>query len=232
MEQSSTLTAQRCSIDPDLIGKGFYSPAEAARLARIPRRLLADWRRAGIIFPTIEVQINDEPVEQGYTFASLIYLRLLRMLRENKIPLLGSIKALRALEYRFGPPGEGWANARIFVYRREIVGFQPDEWQFTSVSRGNQKIADSLFGDEFAALKDRPDSLLVPKEFQPFVALDPTVRDGAPTVIGTTITTGVLHRLLQRLHKLEEVHASYPDIALSQIAGAIRYEEFLDAAAA
>ena len=53
--------------------QGFYSIAQVARLAQIPRRTLYDWRERGIIEPSLEVVADDEIVEYGYSYADFNY---------------------------------------------------------------------------------------------------------------------------------------------------------------
>ncbi|TAK21772.1 MAG: MerR family transcriptional regulator [Chloroflexota bacterium] len=216
----------------ELSDQGFYLLADASRIARVHQALVSAWSRAGIVTPTVEVATDDGRPERGYTFASVVYLRLLRMLREEHFSLEQAVRALRSLEGRFGPPGGGWADARIVVDKRQLYAYRKDEWGTTVPTQGNQKIADPLFGAQFAAMRARPDELLVPMEFQRFVRIDPTVRGGAPVVIGTTIETGTIYRLSKRLRAVKRVHDYYPHVPEPKIAGAVRYEKFLDAQAA
>ena len=62
---------------------GFYTPAEAARLARVPLHRLTAWKRESILFPTLHVEDADGMHADGYTFDAVVYLRLLRVLRER-----------------------------------------------------------------------------------------------------------------------------------------------------
>ena len=209
--------------------RGFYTPAQAARIARIPRRRLAAWRRAGIIMPTVHVTDLDGREEDGYDFDALVYLRLLRMLREQRVPLERAVRAVRHLRDRFGPPGPDWASARIFIQGDDVFVEAPDAWEVTEATRGGQRVADVLFGPEFARLRERADALLVPDEYAVTVAIDPDVRSGLPVVRGTTLETAVIYRLHQRGLTPPQIRDYYPHLTPSQINGAIAYERFLDA---
>jgi uncharacterized protein (DUF433 family) len=209
--------------------RGFYTPAEAARIARVPRPRLAAWRREGIIVPTIVVTDLDGRLEIGYDFEALVYLRLLRMLRERGVPLERAvIHCLKHLRERFGPPGPHWATARIFVQGRDVFVLAEDAWQTVETTRGGQLVAEVLLGEEFARLRERADALLVPHQFQAAVEIRPEVRSGLPVVRGTTLRTAVLHRLSQRGQNPRQIHDAYPHVTSSQIKSAIAFEQFLD----
>lgn len=211
---------------------GFYTPAEAARIARVPRQRLAAWRREGIVFPTVHVSGLDGDEADGYTFESLIYLRLLRSLRRHGIPLIETVRAMSHLRERFGPPDPAWERARIFVQGRDVFVEGADEWEVTMASRAGQKAATLLLGEEFARLRERADALLVPSEYLAAVEIDPHVRSGLPVVRGTTLPTSTLAAMSRRGLSTAAIHASYPSIPRARIKVALAYERFLDAEAA
>jgi uncharacterized protein (DUF433 family) len=211
---------------------GFYTPAEAARLARIPRRRLSAWRREGIIFPTVTATDFDGRRSEGYTYEAVVYLRLLRMLRDRNIPLFNAVKALKHLHDRFGPPGPHWEQVHFLVHGRDVYAEDKDQWEVTIATRGGQKAAPPLFDDEFAQLRDRADALLVPREFQSSVQVDPSIRSGHPVVRGTTLPTAILYAMKQQGETLRSIRAAYPQLSPAQIKEAIHFERFLDAAAA
>src|SRR4051812_28039111 len=120
--------APSASHPDDSEATGFYLPAEAARIARVPRSRLAAWQHEGIIAPRLKIQVADEPAEWGYTFSEVIYLRLLRMLRDHSIPLESAVKAVQHLEARYGPPSPDWSDVRIFTQGRDVYVYGKDEW--------------------------------------------------------------------------------------------------------
>src|SRR3972149_1519132 len=165
---------------------GFYTPAEAARIARVPRHRLDAWRREGIIIPAISVVDFGGDEETGYTFQALVYLRVIRMLRDH-VPLEKAVVAVQHLRDRFGAPGPNWADARILLSTGDVYAIRKDEWQVTVATRHGQKAAiELLFEEEFDQLRERADALLVPRRYQPFVEVDPSVRSGQPIVRETT----------------------------------------------
>lgn len=211
---------------------GFYTPAEAARLARVPGHRLAAWRREGIVFPTIHTIDIDGRESVGYSFESLVYLRLLRMLRGESVPLFKAVQTVKHLRDRLGPPSAQWDQARIFAQGGDVFVEFKDDWDVTSATRGGQRAAEMLFGEEFARFRDRADALLVPWRFQPTVEIDPEIRSGHPVVRGTTLRTSVLYALRQRRQSPRNIQTAYPHLTLSQIRGALAFEGFLDAEAA
>ena len=211
---------------------GFYTSAEASRIARVPQWTLNSWRREGVVIPSAEWVDEQDKTHRGHTFETLVFLRLIRMLREKRITLLESVKAVKSLRDRFGPPGKRWAEAKIFAEHGVVYVYDRDEWQTTVATRGHQKVADSLFGDEFARLRDRADALLIPNQFMYHVEIDPAIRNGLPIVLYTSVLTSVIHSFRQQGHKYDEIHDMYPFISKRTISGADKYEGFLDGVSA
>lgn len=210
------------------IGVGFYTRAEAARIARIPRRTLDAWRRKRIVLESIEWENEEGKREAGYTFDALVYLRLIRMLRENDIVLRKAVFAVSELLNRFGSPGPAWQSVRIFSWGEDVFVHNFDEWRTTAATRSGQKAADVLFGEEFEQLRDRSDALLVPREYQRHVEIDPAKRNGYPVVLKTTIPTSVIHALCIRGLSYTDIHLEYPFISTEAAQTAHEYEHFLD----
>lgn len=194
----------------------FYTPAEAARLARVPRHRISAWKRQGIVFPTVYVTDVERHLTAGYTFETLVYLRLLRMLRDQGIVLPKAVETVHHLRERFGPPGADWENARIFVQDSDVCVEGKDEWELTISTRGGQKAASLRFGAEFAGLRERADALLIPRQFRSTVEIDPEIRSGLPVVRRATMQTAVLHALRQRGQSLRAVQAAYPHLSLGR----------------
>jgi uncharacterized protein (DUF433 family)/DNA-binding transcriptional MerR regulator len=211
---------------------GFYTPAEAARIARVPLHRLRAWQHEGIIFPTLFATDTEGTETAGYTFEAVVYLRLLRMLRERHTPLAKAVQAVKHLRKRFGPPGPCWEEARIFIQGHDVFVHSRDEWDVTVPTRSGQKAATMLLGEEFAQLRERADALLVPRQFWPSVEIDPEVRSGLPVIRGTTMPTAVPYAMRRRGESLRSIQTAYPHLSLSQIKGAIAFERFLDAEAA
>ena len=210
------------------IGVGFYTRAEAARIARIPRRTLDAWRQKRIVLESIEWENEEGKREVGYTFDALVYLRLIRMLRENNIVLRKALHAVSELTKRFGPPSPAWQSVRSFSWGDDVFVNSTDEWKTTTATRSSQKAADILFGEEFEQLRDRSDALLVPRNFQRHVEIDPSKRNGHPVVLTTTIPTSLVHALCLQSLSYSDVHQEYPFISTVAVQTAHEFEHFLD----
>ena len=84
--------------------QGFYSTSQVARLARVPRSTLYDWKVRGILKPSVWVMDGDKVVDEGYSYADLTIIRLSRAIRDNKLNMRSVCVALRHLVDRFGQP--------------------------------------------------------------------------------------------------------------------------------
>lgn len=218
-------------VTETLNGTGYYVPSEAARIARVPVHSLHAWRRRGIVVPTIRWIDELEHEQNGYSFNGIVYLRLIKMLRDARVSLEKSVEVVYHLTARFGPPSTSWEEARIFRYGRDIDVYGKDEWRTTVATKGGQKAWDELFGEEFIQLRDRADALLIPTRYQRYVEIDPHVRDGLPVVRATTIQTNLMHALRLQGQTHVEIQQDYPVLTLPQVKGADAYESFLDAEA-
>lgn len=209
---------------------GFYTSAEASRITQVPLWTVYFWRRSGIVIPSAEWVDELGKVHVGHTFETVVYLRLIRMLREKHVTLLDAVTAMKRLRERFGVPSREWAGIRIIVYFGQAYVYAEDEWETTSLTRYHQKVAELLFGKEFKRLKERADALLIPNEFMDYVEIDTSIQNGLPLVLGTTILTRVVHKRIQQGFEYSDIHDMYPFIPRDKIAGAEAYELFLDKA--
>lgn len=209
-----------------------YTRSDASRISRVPLHRLREWDRERIIFPTVLVHSEDEAGFQ-YSFESLVYLRLLRMLREppESISLFKAVNALREIDDRFGPPGSRWADARIFKQGPDVFVERPDTWEVTAATRANQRAATILFGDAFALLRERADALLIPERFQATVEIDPLGRSGMPVVRGSSLRTSTLYAFRARGLSYHAIHEYYPHLTTKEIRSAVDFERMLDARA-
>ena len=212
------------------ISQGFYSRREAARVGRVPEATVSLWATKGIVVPTCKwVDENDKEI-QGYSFEGLVYLRLVRLLRAHDFPMRSVVNAVNHLRDVFGPPGPKWEEARIFTDDREIWVAHKNDWKVTSASRQGQKVAQELFGLEFALLKQRADALLVPSKFARHVEVNPAIRNGLPVVRKTTIQTETIYSLHRTGLTYGRIGEYYPHLSRIQIVHADKFERFLDSA--
>ena len=157
-----------------------------------------------------------------------MYLRLVRLLRTQDVPMRAVVNAVNHLRDVFGPPGPSWEEARIFADGRDIWVDHKDTWGVTSASRRGQKAAQVLLGSEFALLKERADALLVPNNFARHVEVDPAIRNGLPVVRKTTIQTATIHSLHGTGLTYKRIGEYYPHLSRTQIVRANQFEQFLD----
>ena len=209
--------------------QGFYSASQVARLAGVPPATLYDWRRRGIVRPSLQLKEGDTVEEEGYSYADLTLIRILRALRERSLDFKEAGIALRHLYGRLGPPGQGWANERVYVLGSKIYVDRPDEWEVTDATRFGQKLS-PLFGDLFEELRDLEDgaSIVVPLQFRRDIQIDPDVMGGEPVIKGTRLTTSVVAIMLGKYKSIEKLVQLYKPIAREKLEQAVNYERFLD----
>ena len=157
--------------------QGFYSTTQVSRLAGVPTRTLYAWKARRIIAPSVQVIGPGAQVEEGYSYADLAIIKLMRGLRNKQLNLRSVARTLRHLYERFGPPTSSqWQNAHVYVLGKEVFAQKPDEWETTVATRHGQKammlIVWGLFEEEAA--------LLVPKGFAEYIEIRVVVQFESP----------------------------------------------------
>ena len=214
--------------------QGFYSTSQVARLTRIPVRTLYSWKERGIIKPSVFVMDNERIVEEGYSYADLSLIRMLRALRDDQLDLESAGIALRHLYERLGPPSRGWVDANVYIIGKRIYAHKPDEWEITAATQFGQKVETRVFGELFEELREQEEegSILVPRGFGAYVEINPKIMGGEPVVKGTRVPTAILAMLRAKGKTLADLARLYSPIPERTIAKAIEFENFLDAAVA
>ena len=217
---------------------GFYDLDRAARLALVPCSTLAHWVAAGVVTPSRRIVAPDNRiVAEGFSFADLGYLHLLRHLRKHDVPLEDAVRFLVSAFSRFGSPGPKWKDARVFLEgsgkRRRVYLHLPDEYETTLAKpdHASQRVIDTFLGEAFIKLRERADSVLIPPDLLDDIEIDPRVADGMPVVAGTRIETAVVRDLARTMPE-KRIVEMFPFLRRKQIRSAVRYEESLDKRAA
>jgi len=208
---------------------GFYTPTEASRIAQVPEWTVSSWRRGGIIIPSIKWIDERNKVHIGHTFETVVFLRLIRLLRDKGITLFEAVKVVKSLRDRLGSPNTKWANVKIFADNKDVIVYDhSDGWESTVATKGHQKLAEFFFGEEFKRLKERADALLIPEQFMDYVEIDPSVQSGLPIILDTSLLTSLVHKLRNQNYEYTDIQKMYPFIPNNKIIGAEEYETFLD----
>jgi len=212
---------------------GFYPTSQVARLARIPTSTLYEWKRRGIIAPSVRVISAGEVADEGYSYADLTVVRLLRELRDDHIDLTSAGVALQHLSQRLGPVDSGWADAHVYFVGNRIYAERPDEWGITDATGFGQRLEERLFGDYFEELRrlEEGASIIIPEVFRRSIEIDPEIMGGEPVLRNTRVPTAVLMELVREGAKVRDVVALYRPIPKEDIEAAIAYERYLDEAA-
>jgi uncharacterized protein (DUF433 family)/DNA-binding transcriptional MerR regulator len=209
--------------------QGFYSTAQVSRLARIPISTIYEWRRRGIIRPSLELIEGGLIADEGYSYSDLTLVRIIKALRDKHLDFDSAAVALRHLYERLGPPDRGWANEKVYVIGNRIYVDRPDEWEITDATEMGQRVMEICFGDLFEELRegDEEASIIVPPQFRKYVQVRPDIMGGEPVIRDTRIPTATVVALLAN-HDINELKKLYRRIPLEKIEKAIEYEQYLD----
>ena len=207
---------------------GFYSAAQVSRLAGVPRSTLYDWKKRGTIGPSVQIFDGDRLLEEGYSYADLAVIKLLRGLKDKQLTRKSLIVALKHLFERFGSFDiRNWEQSHLFVLDKEVYAQKPDQWESTAATRGGQKLMLSL-----PDLFEEEAALLVPRDYSDCVEINPEVMDGQPVVKDTRIPTSTLAMMAKQGISSTELASLYSPVPADTIEKAIQYERSLDRIAA
>lgn len=209
---------------------GFYTTSEAARLSRVPSSVVRQWRT--IVKPGLALSVAGERETVGYTFDALVFLRLIRQLRENSISLSKSVHAVHLFVDMFGEPGPNWANGRFFKSGNELLVRDIRTPDVVEATRRQYATRGVLFDYDFSEFKNRLDALLVPNKFTKRIEMNPDVMDGHPVVRGTAIETATLAQLRDTGMTEAEIVEYYPTLHVLDVRASRNYERFLASQAA
>ena len=213
---------------------GFYSTPQVARLARIPVSTLYNWKKRAIIAPSVQLVDEDgQVVEEGYSYADLTIIRIMRALREDRLDLTSVGVALRHMYERLGPPSEGWSDANVYIVGNKIFAEQSDGWQTTSATGFGQRVETRVFGELFPSLREQEEegSILVPRYYAAYVEIDPGIMGGQPVVRNTRVPTSLFPTLVAKGKSIDDLSRLYYPIPRETIEKTIEFERFLDGAA-
>ena len=209
-------------------GDGFYSTPQVSRLAGVPRGTLYAWKRKGIIRPTVQIFNGEKLVEEGYSYADLAIVKLLRGLRNKQLNMRVLAVVLRHLFDRLGSfSNREWEESHLYVLGKEVYAQKPDEWDTTVATRHGQKLM-----LRFPELFEEEAGILIPRDFDAYVEINPEVMDGQPVVRNTRLPTTTLAMMHEQGASYAELAELYAPIPRKTIEKAIQYEHSLDKAAA
>ncbi len=203
-------------------------------MARVPGSTLYRWKKRGIVAPSVELVDEDgQVVEEGYSYADLTIIRIMRALRQSQLDLTSVGIAIRHMYERLGPPSEGWSDANVYIVGNKIFAEQSDDWQTTSATGFGQKVETRVFGELFPSLREQEEegSILVPRDYAAYVEIDPGIMGGQPVVRDTRVPTSLFPTLIAKGKSIDDLSRLYYPISRETIEKTIEFERFLDGAA-
>lgn len=209
--------------------QGFYSTAQVSRLAGVPRTTLYDWKSKGIIAPSVQILEAGLVVDEGYSYADLAIIKLMRAIRNKQLNLRSVAISLRHLYERLGArTSEGWEDAHVYIIGKDVYAQKPDEWDTTLATRGGQRLETRIAGELF----EEDASILIPRAYSAYVEIDPNVMSGQPVIRTTRVPTSTIAMMYDEGTSLSELAELYAPIPRKTIQKAIEYEQALTEAAA
>lgn len=194
---------------------GFYTAAEAARIAKVPRSTLDYWARTRLIVPS---QRATRP--RLYSFADLRDLVVAQELRAQGAGVRDQRAALDFV--RRTASISRLAQANFGVQYGKLI-FADDKAQVVAPHRQGQAVYRIDMVANYKLLGMDP----ISGELRPAprVLINPNVRGGTPVVQGTRIPTRLIAELAGDGFAIHEIRDFYPSLNTKDIEAALSWEE-------
>jgi uncharacterized protein (DUF433 family) len=219
----------------DILGKGVYSIAEAARLTRLRTQRVREWFRGRkspnrVFRPVFE---SDYPViheEYAISFLDLIELKIGGSLREMGVSLPYLRKVYTQLENDFGD--HPFCYREIFVGEKKIFTRGLDEKEGRSVLEAltNQRYFDSIILPFLRKIDyDDVTHRALRWHIADMIVVDPAIRFGKPIVEEVGISTAVLRNAYYANREDIAAVAGWFGVEERHVIAAVRFENDLAA---
>ncbi len=232
---------------PNMLGLGIYSPADGARLLRVPAVSLRRWAQ-GYTYWDADHQARhksgpvtrpDLPVIRGQralSFLELMELRVVAKLRRKGISLQ-QIRDAARIAREVLHTRHPFASRRIFTDRKRVLTYlDTPPAEFAMVELHHRTVHQLIAGPILEPLLedlDFDEENGIARRWWPLgkkhpIVLDPEVSFGAPTVAGTRIRTEFVAGMAAVDTRGAVITAF--ELAAAQISSAVAFERMLRAA--
>lgn len=193
---------------------GYYTAAEAARIAKVPRSTVDYWAKTSLVFPS-----GRKKRPRLYTFQDLRDLVVAQQLRDQGARVQdfrAALQYVRSIDYV-----ERLAQANFWVSDGQLL-YKP-KGDLVAPHRHGQRVFEISMPKVFQQLGA---SLASPTVLRPFerVLIDPNVRGGTPVIEGTRIPTRLIRELSEDGLDAQEVIDLYPRLTVADVEAALEWE--------
>ena len=219
--------------EPNLIGIGIYTPAEAAYYARVDTRTMLRWvhgNQAGD--PVIHAQLDDD--ERTITFLDFVQALAIRAIRiKHKISLQKIREAVEHAQEKYHVEFPFAMRHRTYLFQKEIIIDLPDRLALVQITPGkhqDQMVMPEIAEPYLSDLSFSEDDLAV--AFRAFehggrtITIDPHRRFGQPIVEGSGYSVQALLDAYQSEGSVESAARAY-GVQPEDIFVALHYQDHL-----
>jgi uncharacterized protein (DUF433 family) len=219
----------------EVLGKGVYSIAEAARLTRLKTQRVREWFRgrsspSRIFKPVFE---SDYPIlheEYAISFLDLVELKIGGSLREMGVSLPYLRKVYNHLQTDFGD--HPFCSREIYVGDKKIFtrGLNEEESRTVIEALTNQQYFETIILPFLKKIDyDDLTDQAIRWHIADLVVIDPTIRFGKPIVEETGIGTSVLRKAYYANGEDADLVARWFGIEARHVLAAVNFENELAA---
>jgi uncharacterized protein (DUF433 family) len=190
----------------------YYSVRLASKIGGISHRQALTWAKNGVLVPSRGYATNHRPYILFYSFADLVALRVIAILREDYGLSLESARV--ASNYIQEHPDTPWKELNIWLADKQVQFDAPLDASATrldleSIAAAVREDADKLWyrnSDDFGKIEYRRD-----------------VMGGTLVVKGTRISVATVANLLAYGWDIDKIREGYPTLQVEDIRGVMQY---------
>ncbi len=193
-----------------------FTLEQAAKLGQISTRQASYWAHEGILVPSILYDRKRRPIRYLYSFADVVGLRTIGMLRNKYHVSLQSIrKAANVLQ---GHANRPWSELRLWIRGKELFFQDPETLNIVSATPSKQRTIE---------IEIQPIATTVEREAQKLWQRKPddigkteqrrNVLHNQPVVKGTRVPVSSLVSLAKDGYDADEIVRAYPSLTRDDV---------------
>lgn len=189
---------------------------QAAKLGRVSTRQASYWAKEGILVPSILYDRERRPMRYLYSFADVVGLRTIGILRNKYQVSLQSIR--RAASVLQGHANRPWSELRLWIRGKELFFQDPATLDLVSATPAKQRtieieiqpIATTVEREANKLWQRKPDDIGKTEQRR-------NVLHNQPVVKGTRIPVSSIVNLANDGYDVEQIVRAYPSLTKDDV---------------
>lgn len=197
-----------------------FSAEQVVRITGLTERQLAYWDKTGFFRPQYAGEDRRSPFSRIYSFADLVGLRTLSVLRNGHNVTMHELKRVAAR--LSGLSNHPWSEIRFGVWKRKVQWLEPDTGLPAGITDGQY-----LMVEMFDIIAEMRDEVVRARTRSPDEYGQVTKRrfvvHNQPVVAGTRIPVRSIVRFAAAGYSAEQIVLEYPTLTIGDVEAALTH---------